>query len=110
MRNRMLGLLRVHGPATATTLAERLGVNTGATSYHLRQLAEGRSGHRGRQPRQRPGPLVEIRTSGHGVRHEPSARRGAGAHPRLPARDRPGLRREHVPGHRQPADPDAGVA
>ncbi|WP_112242710.1 helix-turn-helix domain-containing protein [Kribbella monticola] len=40
MRNRMLGLLRVHGPATATTLAERLGVNTGATSYHLRQLAE----------------------------------------------------------------------
>ena len=40
MRNRMLGLLRVHGPATATTLATRLGVNTGATSYHLRQLAE----------------------------------------------------------------------
>jgi predicted ArsR family transcriptional regulator len=40
MRNRMLGLLRVHGPATATTLAARLGVNTGATSYHLRQLAE----------------------------------------------------------------------
>lgn len=40
MRNRMLGLLRVHGPATATTLADRLGVNTGATSYHLRQLAE----------------------------------------------------------------------
>jgi predicted ArsR family transcriptional regulator len=39
-RNRMLGLLRVHGPATATTLADRLGVNTGATSYHLRQLAE----------------------------------------------------------------------
>jgi DNA-binding transcriptional ArsR family regulator len=40
MRNRMLGLLRVYGPQTATTLAERLGVNTGATSYHLRQLAE----------------------------------------------------------------------
>lgn len=40
MRNRVLGLLRIHGPATATTLAERLGVNTGATSYHLRQLAE----------------------------------------------------------------------
>jgi predicted ArsR family transcriptional regulator len=40
MRNRMLGLLRLHGPATATTLAGRLGVNTGATSYHLRQLAE----------------------------------------------------------------------
>ncbi|HEU4945712.1 MAG TPA: helix-turn-helix domain-containing protein [Kribbella sp.] len=40
MRNRILGLLRVYGPATATTLAGRLGVNTGATSYHLRQLAD----------------------------------------------------------------------
>ncbi|MEV8375008.1 helix-turn-helix domain-containing protein [Kribbella sp. NPDC056861] len=40
MRNRMLGLLRLYGPATATTLAARLGVNTGATSYHLRQLAD----------------------------------------------------------------------
>ncbi|MDX6247007.1 MAG: hypothetical protein QOF10_367 [Kribbellaceae bacterium] len=40
MRNRMLGLLRFYGPATATTLASRLGVNTGATSYHLRQLAD----------------------------------------------------------------------
>jgi DNA-binding transcriptional ArsR family regulator len=39
MRNRILGLLRAYGPATSTTLAERLGVNTGATSYHLRQLA-----------------------------------------------------------------------
>ncbi|MEU4191221.1 helix-turn-helix domain-containing protein [Kribbella sp. NPDC026611] len=40
MRLRIVGLLRVYGPQTATTLAERLGVNTGATSYHLRQLAE----------------------------------------------------------------------
>jgi DNA-binding transcriptional ArsR family regulator len=40
MRNRILGLLRIYGPATATTLADRLGVNTGATSYHLRQLAD----------------------------------------------------------------------
>ncbi|GAB3840091.1 ArsR/SmtB family transcription factor [Kribbella italica] len=40
MRNRIVGLLRIHGPQTATTLAGRLGVNTGATSYHLRQLAE----------------------------------------------------------------------
>lgn len=40
MRNRILGLLRLYGPATATTLADRLAVNTGATSYHLRQLAE----------------------------------------------------------------------
>ena len=35
----MLGLLRDDGPATATGLARQLGLNTGATSYHLRQLA-----------------------------------------------------------------------
>jgi DNA-binding transcriptional ArsR family regulator len=40
MRTRLLGALRVGGPATATALADRLGTNTGATSYHLRQLAE----------------------------------------------------------------------
>jgi hypothetical protein len=40
VRVRMLGLLRIDGPATATTLAGRLGLNTGATSYHLRQLAQ----------------------------------------------------------------------
>ncbi|WP_395690166.1 helix-turn-helix domain-containing protein [Nocardioides sp.] len=38
LRLRMLGLLRIDGPATATSLATRLGINTGATSYHLRQL------------------------------------------------------------------------
>jgi len=36
----MLGLLRSDGPATATTLAQRLDLHTGATSYHLRQLAQ----------------------------------------------------------------------
>ncbi|MET8307983.1 helix-turn-helix domain-containing protein [Micromonospora sp. NPDC005173] len=40
LRMRLLGALRVNGPATATTLAELLSTNTGATSYHLRQLAE----------------------------------------------------------------------
>ena len=40
VRLRMLGLLRAEGPATATTLATRLGLNSGATSYHLRQLAQ----------------------------------------------------------------------
>ncbi len=40
VRLRMLGLLRAEGPATATMLATRLGLNTGATSYHLRQLAQ----------------------------------------------------------------------
>jgi DNA-binding transcriptional ArsR family regulator len=40
VRLRMLSLLRAEGPATATTLATRLGLNTGSTSYHLRQLAQ----------------------------------------------------------------------
>jgi predicted ArsR family transcriptional regulator len=31
-------LLRKHGPSTATRLAERLGVNSGTASYHLRRL------------------------------------------------------------------------
>ncbi|MFC0526396.1 helix-turn-helix domain-containing protein [Phytohabitans kaempferiae] len=39
LRVRILGVLRLDGPATSTTLAERLGLSTGATSYHLRQLA-----------------------------------------------------------------------
>jgi len=39
-RSRLLALLRVHGPATATQLAQRLGTNSGQTSYHLRKLAE----------------------------------------------------------------------
>jgi len=40
LRSRLLSALRVHGPATATTLATRLATNTGTTSYHLRKLAE----------------------------------------------------------------------
>lgn len=39
VRLRLLGLLRSDGPATATSLAQRLDLNSGATSYHLRQLA-----------------------------------------------------------------------
>jgi DNA-binding transcriptional ArsR family regulator len=39
-RLKMLQLLRLEGPATATQLAQQLKLNTGATSYHLRQLAE----------------------------------------------------------------------
>ncbi|MBC9001880.1 ArsR/SmtB family transcription factor [Micromonospora aurantiaca (nom. illeg.)] len=40
LRMRLIGALRVAGPSTATALAEMLGTNSGATSYHLRQLAE----------------------------------------------------------------------
>lgn len=39
LRTRLLGLLRADGPSTATKLAERLGLSSAATSYHLRQLA-----------------------------------------------------------------------
>lgn len=39
VRLKIVGLLRAEGPATATRLAARLGINSGATSYHLRQLA-----------------------------------------------------------------------
>jgi DNA-binding MarR family transcriptional regulator len=39
LRMRLLGLLRDEGPSTATKLAERTGQSSGATSYHLRQLA-----------------------------------------------------------------------
>jgi DNA-binding transcriptional ArsR family regulator len=39
LRVRLLNQLREHGPATATMLAGRLGESSGATSYHLRQLA-----------------------------------------------------------------------
>ena len=38
VRVRMLALLRDEGASTATRLAARLGLNSGATSYHLRQL------------------------------------------------------------------------
>ncbi|MFE6160338.1 ArsR/SmtB family transcription factor [Streptomyces sp. NPDC056486] len=38
-RQQMLQHLTVHGPATSATLARALGLNTGATSYHLRELA-----------------------------------------------------------------------
>ncbi|MFG3657232.1 ArsR/SmtB family transcription factor [Streptomyces sp. NPDC047706] len=39
LRMQLLRALRQDGPATASLLAERLGESSGATSYHLRQLA-----------------------------------------------------------------------
>lgn len=39
LRMRLLDALRFSGPATASRLAETLGESSGATSYHLRQLA-----------------------------------------------------------------------
>ncbi|NRQ33992.1 helix-turn-helix transcriptional regulator [Nonomuraea sp. NN258] len=39
LRLRIYELIDVYGPSTATRLAGLLGQNTGATSYHLRELA-----------------------------------------------------------------------
>ncbi|MFI6649129.1 ArsR/SmtB family transcription factor [Streptomyces sp. NPDC050529] len=38
-RQQILQRLTLHGPATSAILARALGLNTGATSYHLRELA-----------------------------------------------------------------------
>ncbi|WP_079177762.1 winged helix-turn-helix domain-containing protein [Streptomyces mangrovisoli] len=38
-RQRMFEHLSLYGPATSATLARALGLNTGSTSYHLRELA-----------------------------------------------------------------------
>lgn len=40
LRLKLLGALRLDGPATASHLARRLGASSGLTSYHLRALAE----------------------------------------------------------------------
>ena len=40
LRMALLNALRRGGPATASQLAAKLGESSGATSYHLRQLAE----------------------------------------------------------------------
>ncbi len=40
LRLRLLGALRLDGPATASALARRFEVSSGLTSYHLRALAE----------------------------------------------------------------------
>lgn len=40
LRLQILDILRLEGPATATILADRLGVGTGNTSWHLKKLAE----------------------------------------------------------------------
>lgn len=39
LRSKLLGSLRLDGPATASELARRFGESSGSTSYHLRVLA-----------------------------------------------------------------------
>ena len=40
VRLKLLGLLRTHGPMTATQAAARLGESSGTCSFHFRQLAK----------------------------------------------------------------------
>jgi DNA-binding transcriptional ArsR family regulator len=40
LRRRLMDVLRVHGPATASVLAERTEQNVGNVSHHMRALAE----------------------------------------------------------------------
>lgn len=55
LRLRLLGLLRSHGPMTATEAGERLGESAGSASFHLRQLARhGLVEEAGRNGRRRP--------------------------------------------------------
>jgi DNA-binding transcriptional ArsR family regulator len=66
LRINLLNTLSQYGPQTASGLAERLGESSGATSYHLRQLAkhdfvrevEGRGTARERWWRRTPGSLM----------------------------------------------------
>jgi DNA-binding transcriptional ArsR family regulator len=65
LRLELLDLLRFEGPSTASRLARRVGESSGATSYHLRQLArhgfiehDPRDGGRERWWRHRPRKLA----------------------------------------------------
>ena len=40
IRMSLVGMLRVHGPLTATRAAELLGESSASCSFHLRQLAK----------------------------------------------------------------------
>jgi DNA-binding transcriptional ArsR family regulator len=84
VRLQMLELLRLDGPATSTSLAQRLGTNTGTVSYHLRQLA--RHGFIEDEPERGNGRERWWR-AGHDFTHvpfaepsEPTARRARSAH------------------------------
>jgi len=80
----MLELLRLDGPATSTSLAQRLSTNTGTVSYHLRQLA--RHGFIEDEPERGNG-RERWWSAGHDFTHvpfaepsEPAARRARSAH------------------------------
>lgn len=69
LRNRLLGLLRQDGPATASELAIATGETTASTSYHLRVLAKYSfiAEARGRDKRERRWEAVHATTSWNGA-------------------------------------------
>jgi DNA-binding transcriptional ArsR family regulator len=79
LRVRIFSELTTYGPATASTLAARLGESSGSTSYHLRQLEKhgyvredaGRGNGRDRWWERVPGP-IELTNAAFAV--EPGAR------------------------------------
>lgn len=84
LRMRLFRALRHHGPATASQLAERFGESSGATSYHLRQLAaygfvEDDPEHRGRGGRERWWRAVHQGVSIDGALHEDQSPETRGA-------------------------------
>ncbi|HRN29272.1 MAG TPA: helix-turn-helix domain-containing protein [Terrimesophilobacter sp.] len=78
LRVQLFDALSTYGPATASGLAERLGESSGATSYHLRQLAkhdlvrevEGRGSGRERWWERVPGGIaIEAASESEAARH-----------------------------------------
>jgi DNA-binding transcriptional ArsR family regulator len=64
IRLRLLGLLRTHGPLTATEAGDLLGESPASASFHLRQLAaHGLVEEAGRQGRRRPWRATAMITS-----------------------------------------------
>jgi DNA-binding transcriptional ArsR family regulator len=83
LRLRLLGLLRLNGPSTATKLATQVGESSGLTSYHLRNLAAA-----GLVTDAEPDDLTGIRQTGGRERWWKAAHRLT-AVPSVPAGDEP---------------------
>ena len=85
LRVKLLGLLRLEGPMTASEAGRRVGESSGSASYHLRQLeryglveeAEGGTGRR------RPWRATALYTSWPNVANTPELAEAAGAFERF---------------------------
>ncbi|TKJ19842.1 winged helix-turn-helix domain-containing protein [Blastococcus sp. CCUG 61487] len=79
LRRRLLDVLRVHGPATASVLAERTGQRVGNISHHVKALADvglvGEAPELAKDRRERWWRLVDrsLRWSGEALADDPAA-------------------------------------